>query len=355
MSLLGQDQDTVIEALKTLAENGERLKVTEKELEEVKNEVEDLKDENQQHQKEIRDLKDDLQYERNLNEDLEIDLKKAERQVDIFKHGIGNKDSIIDGLDKIIKEKGDEMNKLKEAKAIEEKKCEIQNNVIKELKDKLKEKEEIINYGDKEELDNLEREIKQLEISNKAKEELVESFRIEKESLLDKLKAFEEKTPLLENETLELELQDLVTQPFKCHECSKTFNARSDLRCHIRNEHEKKILERKLVSFELLLCKQKLQLSDSFLNLKEREIKKANVCSCRGFCYIQHSKHNWKKPMSDYFQDKLENLQKANIGVCNGALKKKYSCQHCEATFVKQGDLKKHKKTNHKTSTVICA
>ena len=195
MSLLGKDQETVVEALKTLAENGERLKVTEKELEEVKIEIEDLKDENQQNQKKIKDLKDDLHYERNFNEDLETDLKKAERQVDIFKHGIGiNKDSIIDGLDKILKEKGDEMNKLR--------------------------------------------------------------FKIENEKLNVKL---EQIVSTKETISLAEELNNLnihLINPFKCETCEKEFEQKRDLRMHMKIQHEefneKNTSKAKLKEIEIL-------------------------------------------------------------------------------------------------------
>ena len=358
MSLLGKDQETVMEALKTLAENGERLKATETELEEVKKEVEDLKDENKQNQKKIKDLLDDLQYERNENEDLEIDLKKTEKQVDILKHGIRNKDSIIDGLDKILKEKENEMNKLGETKAIEEKKGTIQNNVIKELKDKLNEKEEIISDGEreKEELDNLLKEIKQLEGANKEKERMLDNIVIENEKLkvtLEKLESTKE------NLSLGDELNLHVSKTFICEECGKSFDMRSEMNLHIENVHEKvndkKLWTAKLTEMEIKICGQKVEISSGIFRLKEKELNLNKICRCRGFCRINHQKHSWSKSRSTNLFGKMLNLNANQVTKCQGAVQKSYTCDSCEENFVKMIELRKHKKTTHKSSPAITA
>ena len=84
----------------------------------------------------------------------------------------------------------------------------------------------------------------------------------------------EEKSTVLETVAIDEEFRHLVTQPFKYDECGKTFNTRSDLRSHTRNDHVKKLLEMKVMNLKLLLSKQKFDVSDSILNLKEQEIKK---------------------------------------------------------------------------------
>ena len=354
MSLLGKDQETVIEALKTLSENGERLKVTESELEEVKNEVEDLKDENRQKVKKIRDLKDDLQYESNLNEDLESDLKKAEKQVDIFKHGIENKDCIIEGLDKILKEKDVEVNKLKETVAIEEKKGVIQKNVIKELKDKFNEKVEVIKHNEKEELDHLVQEIKQLEATNKEKERILENVEIEKEKLKVKLEKLES---INENLSLGDELNKDIVKTFSCEECGKSFDKRSDMKTHIEILHEKthpvnekNLWKAKLKETEIQIYEQKLELSSGLFSLKEKEINLNKICRCRGFCRIRHEEHNWTKSKASEIYEALQKLAEPKA---TGAIKKNYSCNQCESNFVRLVQLKCHMKTNHKTSTAV--
>ena len=44
LSLVGEDQDTITEAIKELAQNGEKVKLQEKEIEELKSELNDAKD-----------------------------------------------------------------------------------------------------------------------------------------------------------------------------------------------------------------------------------------------------------------------------------------------------------------------
>ena len=127
------------------------------------------------------------------------------------------------------------------------------------------------------------------------------------------------------------------------------------------NQHEefneKNTLKAKLKEIEILVYKQKLHLTAKLFNLKEKEVNESRFCRCRGFCRINHEKYSWKKSASAELFCALENLEMyENIKQKEtGTLKKIYTCELCEEAFVKIGDLKMHKKTIHKTSTVISA
>ena len=73
LSLVGQDQDTIVEAIKDLAENKERVMKQE-------NEINDLQSELEEHKEEIHYLKNKLDQKYDTIEDLEYDLTKLVRK-----------------------------------------------------------------------------------------------------------------------------------------------------------------------------------------------------------------------------------------------------------------------------------
>ena len=119
------------------------------ELQESKMMLQNIKDENEQNKKKVRDLKDDLDYERGINEELVNELKEKDDENDHLKKCVKNRDDISTSLDDMFKEKLDEIRNLREncdslAKQVGkeirlEKKLDIQNKVINELKSNLKE------------------------------------------------------------------------------------------------------------------------------------------------------------------------------------------------------------------------
>ena len=130
------------------------------------------------------------------------------------------------------------------------------------------------------------------------------------------------------------------------------------------NEHKSATHEIKLkkkldllanLSFvERKVSEQKLELTTSLLDLKHLELEKSHLCTCRTFCRIFHKKHNFIRSKSDEISLKLENISVIPSTLNNmngeifGAKRKRCICNQCEQKFCRQGDLKKHKKTEHK-------
>ena len=71
LSLVGKDQDTITEAIKELAQNGEKVKSQEEKNYELKSELNDAKDE-------IKYLGSKLDQKYDLIEDMEHELEKNE-------------------------------------------------------------------------------------------------------------------------------------------------------------------------------------------------------------------------------------------------------------------------------------
>jgi len=337
---------------------GEHIRAKEAKLVEVIDVLENIKEQIQQKDKDIKDMKRDMEHQRNLNEELENDLKvkedqikqleKTETQVNILKHGMINKDSIIGGLDKIIKEKDDDMNQLREAKAIEEKKGVIKNNVIKELKNTLKDKEDI-NHSEKEELDNLEREIKELEAANKEKERMLENVAMENENLKVKL----EKLSTKENLSLGEELNVYLSKTFKCKECGNSFDKKIEMKMHMKNKHEKEVWKIRVQEMERKLSEQKCNLGKDLYYLKEKESTEKLICQCTGVCKINHFRQNWKMSQSSAIFSKFKDSFEVSQDNCQMVAEslQKIACTYCVQSYEKLGDLGRHMKANHKKYT----
>ena len=130
--------------------------------------------------------------------------------------------------------------------------------------------------------------------------------------------------------------------------------------------HEIKIkLLTKINNSEKKLSDQKLHLTASMLKLKKKEVKESQKCRCKGFCRIFHQKHNFLKSKSEELFLQMRNINKVhdiidesnevmvNSDVFGGARRKSYSCKLCDKRFLKQGDLKRHKKRDHKLSETL--
>ena len=314
---------------------GEKIRAQESELTALLEELENSKEQNLQKEKAIKDLKNELKQERDNSEDLELDMNGKEDELKHLQKCLKNRDEIMNGLDIIIKERNEDIsqfrqnNTSRENQVVEgfklEKKVEIQNNIIKELKNTINDKENMKNSDISKEIKDLLKEIEEVKIENKEKEALLERLDNEKEILKEKLKTLEEKNKefdchesLKENVSLYEELSNSsylnITKPFKCERCDKLMCSMRDLSQHMKNYHEgldeKEAMEAKLKDLEWTICQQKLNLATSLYTLKENELKENQMCRCRGWCGINHQKYGWKVSQSEEILTKMKGSNK---------------------------------------------
>ena len=111
---------------------------------------------------------------------------------------------------------------------------------------------------------------------------------------------------------------------------------------------------------------QKICLTLLLFEFKKNENILNQKCRCRiklgSFCRINHAKYSFVKVKSDEFYLNLKNIsnkatkcQEIRVvdsikvdSTSNGAIRKKYLCNECDKEFSKQGQLKKHVKSEHK-------
>ena len=111
----------------------------------------------------------------------------------------------------------------------------------------------------------------------------------------------------------------------------------------------------KMSLIEKTVSQQQLHLTTSLLNLKKNEAKESHVCKCKKYCRVNHQKHNYIRSKSDEIFYKLGRIS-TGLNISNhienvhlGAIRKLYSCNLCDEKFQRQGDMKKHKKIQHKS------
>jgi chromosome segregation ATPase len=139
LSLVGQDQDTIVDAIKDLAANAEKVKDQEMEIKELYSKLDDNKEE-------IHYLKNKLEQKYDLIDDMEHDLDKIERKLKEAKENLEQKETDFNRLKMLISEQVEEINVLREtnfsmvnqiAENISmEEKIMVQDAVIKDLSDK---------------------------------------------------------------------------------------------------------------------------------------------------------------------------------------------------------------------------
>ena len=168
LSLVGKDQDTIVDAIKDLAANAEKVKDQQKEIVDIQKELDESKEE-------IHYLNNKLNQKYDIIEDMENDLDKIEEKYKDAQKEIEFKDKELNELEKFISKQVEENNILQDnnqsmvsqiAENIRmKKKIKVQEGVIKELGEKLKietkeEFEEVI--GERDilifEVENLKRE-----------------------------------------------------------------------------------------------------------------------------------------------------------------------------------------------------
>ena len=115
---------------------------------------------------------------------------------------------------------------------------------------------------------------------------------------------------------------------------------------HVRRTHEVATWKLKLVEMETENSQLKYRLSLDLFKLKELELKAEESCSCRGFCHITHSKHNWTKSISNGIFIQMENLDRVGFSV------NMHQCKTCEQIFTSPNNFIHHMENSHKSADV---
>ena len=195
------------------------------------------------------------------------------------------------------------------------------------------------------------------------------------DELSSKAQAFETNQTPLQSSANSLSDEIAEAGIFSCDHCDLIFLEKDELKGHKVAIHEaqfKKKSESKITNLEKVISEQKVRLTSSLLNLKTKEIKASQTCNCqhfcttnnkkqnflqancKHFCRLNHQKYNFHQSKSDEILSKLVNNssnlnanQVQDVGL--GARRKRFSCNKCDEEFCKQGELKKHRKNEHKS------
>jgi chromosome segregation ATPase len=345
-SLVGKDEETIVDAIKEMAENVEKVQVQAKEIDELNNKLEDNKEE-------IHYLKRKVDQKYDIIEDVENELDKMEQKYEDAKKQLELKEKDINALEMLISEQVEEINILRDNNQSMvsqigenirmEKKMKVQEAVIKELSEKVKceTNDELIEITS--ERDKLLLEVKHLEQENEEKLKTLETIEIENMVLKDKLDKNDEAEEMNE-------LESHFGKIFNCKQCVKTFGSRGNLETHKRNVHGKEnemhLMQLRLHEMDKQLSDQKFNLTLKIYKLKEIEFIKKETCKCIGWCGISHQKHSWKKSPIKEFYSTFQKLTKVS------STDESHSCNICEVNFTNVPELKKHMKTHENLSNV---
>ena len=107
LSLVGKDQDTIVDAIKDLAANAEKVKGLENEINKLSNELEKDKEE-------IHYLKSKLDQKYDLIDDMENELDQIERKFKETKNNLELKEVDLNRLEMLITEQVEEINILRD-------------------------------------------------------------------------------------------------------------------------------------------------------------------------------------------------------------------------------------------------
>ena len=140
-------------------------------------------------------------------------------------------------------------------------------------------------------------------------------------------------------------LSSHVEKEYECDTCTKRFRTIDALQNHEKSKHgqkyEMKILVKKHDELVLTLNRQKTKLHESIYQLKQTEVITKARCSCRGICFINHSKYRWTKSKADLFFDDLK-MQDSSI---------QHQCNQCDNKFEEKEDLHCHIEIVHLTES----
>ena len=358
-SLLGKDEQFVVETLQSLMKNEERVKSQKHEIEELKTELDYSKEE-------IHKLKNNLETKRSIIDDNEYELDKFERDYTEIKEELESKVKELKDLEACLSDQDMEINILKEneqnclfqtAKNIKlgkqvkdqnevilalkhksevnEKRMTIQSDLINELRQQMIEKGNSTVENETDEIENLLRDIKHLEKINAEKERDIQNINCESEDLKERLNVLETG----DGQSLNEELIEHESKCVQCDQCGRTFETSCQLQNHSKVEHSKNrrknIINEKLSKMGAEILLKRYDLLSRLFEL-EKEDNKKHACNCVGSCSINHGIHNWSKPKNS------ELLNKSRI-----ALGMQVKCERCETECSSLPELENHFETFH--------
>ena len=359
-SLLGRDEEFVIERIQTMIRNEEIVGAQKEEIEILKSDLDKLKEENYH-------LASKLEYKREIIQDMETELDKFETRSKDEKNKIALNEKELDELQEFIAKQVEEINILRDnnlsmvsqisENSRMEKQIDIQNKVIKDLKDRLKDAEKVDLTM---EVEKLLLEVENLQKENEEKVKLLQNIEQENQTLADNLKIEQdEKHALIENKEQvgdnlslaeELSLVSQIPIKFPCELCGKGFVKRISLKFHHEVDHGKQhrlnILNEKFVSLESKVLHQKYILMSSLSNLQEKDMKRKHVCHCAGVCRINHRIYNWSRPRSEPLVCKSKDVLKKQEP-------KIFQCQNCGKCFKNAEQLNTHEEALHCIETCL--
>ena len=357
-----------------------------------------LKDICEKQKKKIKEYESQIDlYENDVTENEET-IKQLEEDVDIGFNMNKRKAEELEKLNKEIvnyKQKEVDMNDVVQKL---QKKKEISDNIIESLQQDKKILEEEIKemkqnkqmplkspkrIEDEEDKDYVPKQVfeetladceMKLEFYRKREKDIEEEIVSKNQEIGNLSKELDKSTSKLgtTSSSLEEELEKVEIVKKETEQISKKSKRRNNLKNTLQ------FMKRKVQE-------QKTSLKKSLYGLKLKEESSKDLCSCRGFCGITHSKHNWNKSHSEQLLSKLNSMD-TNIecDLCNwefetfselerhmtnmhlhsvkessiktlshsvsiaGCIAKRYNCSNCESKFSKQGDLKRHFKSEHK-------
>ena len=181
LSLVGKDQDTIVDAIKDLAENAEKVKAQEVEIKELYDKLDENKEE-------IHYLANKLDQKYDVIDDMENELDQIEKKLKETKKNLESKETDLNKLEVLIHEQVEEINILRDnnqsmvrqiADNIRmEKKIGVQDDVIKELKEKVNNVNDMKTDEDIKERNRLFKEVESLKKENEDKEYFLKNLDI---------------------------------------------------------------------------------------------------------------------------------------------------------------------------------
>ena len=383
-SMLGRDENFILEKLQSLIKSEETVKDQRKEMEILYSDLENYREDNHY-------LKNKLDNKRDIIDDMEVELDRFETNFKDAKKAVVLKEIEIDDLERCVAQQLQEISVLKEnndsmvnqiSENIQmEKKISIQNGIINELRLKLdtvrdvneteftKERDEEMKSLEREVL-KLASEVKELELENKDKISRLDCLQTENETLKEGIKTGQDNDCAEKAShgglsfSEELNLIRNLENKFQCCLCGKMFSERDELKNHLRTNHvekedsEKNTLTEHLSMLETRILNEKFTLYSKLLELKERE--ETFICTCKNFCRIRHKFYNWNKPMSAEFLKRCRN----NLGEIGPVDHQtpveheviRFQCHGCKNEFQSLGDLETHSQTLHSEEVLeVCS
>ena len=262
----------------------------------------------------MKDLKADLEHQKYINEDMEDEINKKDDVIQSLQYGIDGKMKNIDDLVQIRNENEEKTNML-------EKKVSVQHNLIEELKVNLKEKDET-NTKENEDLDELKKEIKLLELANKEKEVALEKVASDNVMLKEKLES--------------------MNMHFKCKACDYRFESHEVLSSHMRKDQTFEEIESLMSEIKQLESENKQ---------KENHLKEVHDENAMMHDKPKFLEENKIELIANLEKLKLQNAHSISLSEeLNPA--KVFTCERCDQTFGKCRDLRSRIRNKHKEREV---